>query len=180
MINFFAPEIFRCLSIFQHSVQLHQPILEYLAAGGPSVTVFPRCPNKETATDVSDSCRDNGCYRYSKTDAHPDRCQWGHLQALGSGAADRCVIIITIPLLLIRASLIPGTHPPVSLIPLSFHSTCNCRWSIILRYEMSTMWLVVFGISLQKLNICEEQQVRDWARKVIKLDKNPWCIKGKE
>lgn len=130
--QFFGLGDIHCLWIFQHFGRLHRSILKYLAAGGPSVTVFSRCLNKKMPKDVSDSQRNNGCYRYSKTDAPPDRCQWGHLQVLGSGAADRCVINITTLLLLIRASLIPGTHPPVSLIPLSFHSiSCNCRRRII-------------------------------------------------
>lgn len=44
------------------------------------------------------------------------------MQALGSGAENSCSIIIAIRHLLIRVSLIPGTHPFLSLIPLSFLS----------------------------------------------------------
>lgn len=68
--------------------------------------------------DVTDSSRDEGCYGYSKTDAHTDRCHGGHLQELGSGAVDRWVIIIAILHLLIRVSLI--LFP--SLVPVSFPS----------------------------------------------------------
>lgn len=56
--------------------------------------------------DGTDSSRDEGCHGYSKTDAHTDRCRRGHLQELGSGAADRWVIISAVLHLLIRASLI--------------------------------------------------------------------------
>lgn len=110
------------LSIHLSAFCPHQSVLEYLPAGGPPVFVFPRCLNRKMLKDTTDSSRDQGCYRYSETDAHTDRCHRGHLQVLGSGAVDRCVIIIAILPLLIRASLSPGTHPFLSLIPLSFPS----------------------------------------------------------
>lgn len=55
--------------------------------------------------DVSDSSRDEGCSKESETDAHTDRCHGGHLQALGSGAADRCAIIIASLILFFLSSL---------------------------------------------------------------------------
>lgn len=56
--------------------------------------------------DVTDSSRDEDCYGYSKADVHTDRCRAGHLQELGSGAADRWVIIIAVKLSLIWTSLV--------------------------------------------------------------------------
>lgn len=106
------------LSTFQHSVCPHQPIFKYLPAGGPPVIFHSRCLNGKMLKDMTDSSGDEGCYGYSKTDAHTDGCPRAYLQELGSGAVDRWVIIIAILHLLIRASLILF----LSLVPFSFSS----------------------------------------------------------
>lgn len=65
----------------------------------PTCYRLPRCPNRMMLKDATDSSKDEDCYGHS-------RCHTGHLQELGSGAADRWVIIIAVKLFLIRASLV--------------------------------------------------------------------------
>lgn len=48
------------------------PVRAYLPAGGPPVPGLPRCLNRTTLKDVTDSSGDEGCYGYPKTDARSD------------------------------------------------------------------------------------------------------------